>query len=293
MIVTLGPLLVHDGADPDHRRVFRPFDIWDKTPTLDALLVPSPGGGAVVAGDWVEKEKYGTLAARAALGDRAEFEAFRRELLAACPVGVEVELSVVDDVGETRRMFVLRHDEVDVEWFKGRWAAYTLPLVAPDPGKYPLTGVGGTMGTWVGEHAFRTYADPEWVRTYAGPDWYQTYQVAAGTPSGYPEALTLDSPGEADSDRVVVTVVGPLSAGDWFLLDEGTGDRMWVQLAVLAGQELVFDCHARTASLNGGDVTSYMQGEWLRLPPGQSTWRLAAGIASEGYATVAALPRYT
>jgi hypothetical protein len=296
MRVWLGGVLLHDAADLDSRRVVAPFDIWDATPSLDVILVPNAGGsGAVAAGEWVEKEKYGTLAGRAAIVTRADYDDFRRTLLTAVAPGAESELVVEDDDGVQRRMFVMRADAITPTWVANRWCAYTVPLVAPDPGKYDVGTVEGLVGVWTGDQWFRQYqlASGKWVRRFAEPAtvWERDYQQAVVT--GLPVAVQLASPGDDWSDRVSVTVTGPLTQGDWYVLEETTGDKMWAELSLVAGQSLVFDSFAKQVTLNGSDVTDLMFGEWLRLPPGTSTWRLVAGQQSDGFAQIEALPRYT
>ena len=92
--------------------------------------------------------------------------------------------------------------------------------------------------------------------------------------------------------RVTVTVTGPLDEGDWFLLHENTGQRLWVDLSLTADQTVEFDCYQQTATLNGNAIDTNVFGDFLTLEPGENTYRLVTGTDSAGSATVEAQPAY-
>lgn len=297
MKILLGPdsLVLHDPDDRDSRRVFT-FTGWDETAEPDTLLVPNGGGhGAVDVGTWTDKEKYLTVGGRAATTDRASFLAFRKALLAALPLGEKVPLVVEEHAGLTLQMFVRRFGKVEPTWRNGRWTDYVLQAVAPIPRKYALAPLTGQMGVWTGDAWFRRYTDDAgtWVRRYTDDagTWVRRYEqdLDAGD---LPDSVVLDSAGETTSEEVVVEVTGPVTAGDWHLLNEATGDIMWADLTLTAEQTLRFDSAAKTLTLNGAPVDRFMFGNWLTLPPGQSVWRLVSGTDSAAFASVTAFEAY-
>lgn len=267
------------------------FDGFAPSPVM---VANGGGAGAVASGDWEPSEHYYTLTGRIDTGDRAALATLRGLLLAGLPAGQEAALECRGNGLDTDlKVFVRRYDKA--QFTPSSRLDFSIPLVAPDPYKYALTPLTGSTGVHTGEQWNRTYAlsGSTWVRTYALVDgkWVRTYTQA--TPSGpYPASLTLTSPGSVSSRRVTVTVAGPLTAGDWHLLNETTGKRMWVEVGVLAGQTLVLDSHKRTARLAGDDVTHRMFGDWLALDPGQNRYRLVSGTRSAAYASVEALPAY-
>ncbi|HEU5032692.1 MAG TPA: hypothetical protein VFV01_47770 [Spirillospora sp.] len=292
--LSLNGLLLHDSENRDAARVLA-LTGWDDTAELNVLTVPNTGGAGVrTAGTWTSKEKYPTVSGRLAAADRAAFETVRAQLLAACPIGQQVELVLDDDLTETQRMFVYRADQATVQWANGLWVAYTLPLVAADPFKYPVEPVVGVCGVFLGQSWFREYAadaPADTARAYrlAGGRWVRTY--AQNQPIGLPDSVQLLSDGDVTSERVTVTVTGPLDAGDWYLTNLVTGEQLYADLSLVAGQNLVFDCYEQTAFLNGTeDVTTLAFGDWLTLPPGASTFQLVAGTDSDASATFSALP---
>jgi hypothetical protein len=260
------------------------------------VLVANGGGpGAVAVGDWESAEDYLTVEGLIFAAPESLTE-FHRALLAAFSGDRESSLVIVGNgVDVDKQVFARLYDRRTINQLDDR-LAFSLPLVAPDPLKYALEPVGGDMGVFTGQTWFRTYTETSparWTRTYtlSGGRWVRTYQQAV--PSGpYPLSLALFSDGDAASSRVEVTVNGPVTAGDWWLINETTGERLWAELSVAAGQQLVFDMATRTARLNGAPVDHLVFGDWLTLAAGQNLFRLVSGTQSDAFASVSALPAY-
>jgi hypothetical protein len=289
--VRIGDLPLFNADDVRYRLTL--FDGWFTVAAPDAVLVGVGGGlGAVAVGGWEPVEAYYTLSGVMAADSRDEAESLREMLLRGLPAH---ETAPVEVIGEGKQVYLRRYDRPEISIVENL-LSFTVPCVAPDPLKYALDPVGGDMGVFTGQTWFRTYAETSagrWTRAYTLVDgrWVRTYQQAV--PSGpYPLSLSLFSDGDAASSRVTVTVNGPVTAGDWWLINETTGERLWAELSVAAGQQLVFDMKARTARLNGAPVDHLVFGDWLTLAAGQNLLRLVSGTQSDAFASVSALPAY-
>jgi hypothetical protein len=208
------------------------------------------------------------------------------------PADQDVAVAVFDPNADDLQMWVRLYDEPTIT-FAGLLIRFTIPVVCPEGMKYALDPLTGVLGVFTGESWFREYAGTPAARTYllSGGRWVRTYEQA--TASGpYPPSVTLTSGGDARSRRVTVEVNGPLAIGDWWLLNESTGEQLWVDVALLEGQQLVLDMAARTARLDGAPVDHLVYGDWLSLAPGANLFRLVSGSASDAFATVTALPAY-
>lgn len=269
----------------DRRFRITGFDGWFTVAAPDTVLVASGGPGAVAVGEWAPLEAYYTLAGVISATSRPELLALRGYLLAALPAHADAPIEVLS---EQKQIFVRRYDRPDVAVAENT-LSFTFPLVASDPFKYSIDALDGTVGVFTGQRWFRTYTDNsgDWVRSYdtAGD---RTYEQAFPT-GPYPQSLTLTSDGDASSQRVTVEVTGPLTAGDWWLWNETTGSRLWVEAGVTADQTLTLDNVARTATLNGADVGHLVFGDWLTLEPGANVFRLVAGTDSAAFAHITAL----
>jgi hypothetical protein len=260
----------------------------------DLELVANGGGpGAVLTGSAQPSEQLLTLSGVILCADRAELHAMRRLLLAALPFGQLVPLGIIDDAaGIDLQLFVALYDQETIE-FRGPYLYFTFPLVAPDPFRYATGPLAGDVGVFTGQQWYRSYADDgsgTWISIY---DAGVNRSYAQSEPSGpYPQSLSLVSDGDGPSARVTVTVSGPLAAGDWWLLNETTGKRLWADLSILEDQQLTFDMAAHTAFLNGADVAHLVYGDWLSLEPGTNTYRLVAGTQSSAFAHIEALEAY-
>jgi hypothetical protein len=262
------------------------LDGWWTTPSRNALMSPAPVRGAVATGRWREREKYLTLAGHTIGHDVLDM---RRRIIAAFPEGVDVPV-VVTLGGVSEQMFVRSYDAFDIK-LKGNQVRFVLPLVALDPLKYSATPLSGLMGAFAGGSLYLAYtADGSggYYSTYPEPGPSQTYRDEEPT-GAYPDLLTLVSTGDVTSRRLVIKVTGPLTAGDWWLVNEATDEALSVEQSLAAGQTLTLDSHEETADIGGSPVESLVAGDWLSLAPGSNTFRLMVGTRNdEAYAEVTA-----
>lgn len=280
----------------DKSFIVESLDGWDDTATTDSVFVGNGGGpGVCTSGEWLQTEGYLTVTGIIQAPPEAQ-QIFRSLLLAGLPATSDVPLIVTGGSWDAdKQAFVRRFDKPTIAR-RRNYMRFTVPLIMADPLKYGLVPIAGTMGVWVGESWFGTYTDQGsgiWTRGYGfdGTHWVRTFRqfVEEGA---WPDAYTLTSEGDVTSQRLTVSVQGPLSAGDWWLINETTGARMWVAADVADGAELVLDCFNKTATLNGTSVDHLVYGDWLTLEPGGNTYRLLASAQSAGSATVTALPAY-
>lgn len=265
-------------------------------PTPDAQFASSgAGAGAVASGGWLPKEKPLVLTGFID-GTQASLPGYARALATALPTIAE---SSVQILGNSR--------DIDLQAFVRRYDAaampissrldFTIPLLMLDPYLYGLTPLEGGMGVYSGAIWYQAYAKASsvWTRQYVkvGSTW--TRQFVKQAPSGpYGESLLLaPAAGGASSRRVSFTVYGPLTAGNWQIIQVGTDKKMWVQLSIPSGQSLTIDCYSETVTMAGEDVTSYLYGDMLTLEPGGSTYQLTSATQNlTAYATASALPAY-
>jgi hypothetical protein len=261
------------------------LDGWWDTVTLDVDMVSNGGVGAVPTGPWLPKERYLTVAGHT-LG--VDPFAMRRLLLAAFSPDADTPVTVTYPDGATERLWVRPFDRFELVP-KGNQLRFTLPLVAMDPWKYTAQPLTGEVGVFTGQTWYREYDPVTFTRSYAltGGRWNRSYQQAEAT-GPYPPSLTLTSGGDRASSRMTANVTGPLAAGDWWLLEESSGRRLWADVAIAEGQSLVFDMAARTARLNGAAVDHLVFGDWLTLAPGQNVFRLVSGTQSDAHASLEA-----
>lgn len=273
------------------------FEGVDDGVRTDATLIASPSGGAVAAGEWLPVERYYTLTGRVMCAPE-EKSGWRAALKAALPFHREASVVLLGNGRDDDKQIFVRQYDAPTFPTGEHPLFFSFPLVAPDPFKYALTPLSGSFGVFSGVDWFRTYdiATTPPSRTYAtdGAAWFRTYGRDSDT-GPYPLSMGLSSPGDATSRRVVAEVVGPQPSGWWLQRQDEGGvvrERVWVATAVADGQTLTLDTRARSATLNGSDVSHLMFGDLLTLPPGSSTFRLVAPSDAGGYATVSALPAY-
>jgi hypothetical protein len=295
-----GRILVIPGLpnfnDSDEAFKVTRFEGWFDTAEPDAVLAPNGGrAGSVATGPWLPKQRVYTLAGRIQV-PRAELAEYRRLLLAALPAERDVTIT---NLGNGL--------DIDLEASVRRYGAPTItlgaqldfvfPLVAADPYRYkPLSGdTAATVGVNTGSSWSKSFvrSGAVWGTQFVKVDgvWgWQFQRIAAA--SAYPLQATLTSDGTAASHRVTVSVTGPLTAGSWSLSQEYPAGvahlSQRLQVSVAAGQTLVIDNYAQTATLAGGDVTRYVFGDWLTFEPGVNVYKLNAGVASDAYATITA-----
>lgn len=249
---------------------------WDDTPGVDAIIVPNGGGhGAVSGGLWTKKEKYITLGGMIHRPSRAEAQQAREQLIAAIDNGaVEIERVTPDG---TLYVVARLYDKMGFDWPVEEGFRFVAPMVMLDPHKYVRDATVVTIVAFTGEDWYRIYdQSPDWSRTYTqSPDWSRTYQTDGST---QPTIASVEN-GDAVSRRLQFEVTGPLTAGDWRIVNETTGESMWLDLTVAAGQSIIIDVFNNKATLNGGDVTSYVYGSWLSMAPGSNNFRLLVGTS--------------
>lgn len=300
-------------------RVITDWGNWDSIAPPVPVIVRSGGvAGAVGSGDWAPAEEYYTLSGFVRT-PQVNHWALKRQLLAAFRKDRSVPLVRLGGVGEPDlQVWVRLYDRPSLP-SDGYRLAFTFPLVALDPYKYGLQWLTGEVGVFTGQSWFEAYSNTTvagaastydastydsatydgaggltgWRReyTYNGSKWVLRYRQAV--PAGpYPQSLTILSEGDASSQRITAAVTGPLDLGDWWLLNEATGARLWADTALDVGQTITFDCMAKLATLDGSDISSTVYGDWLTLEPGANTFRLVAGRQSDATASVSALPAY-
>lgn len=279
-------------ASRDGRRVYRleglpDFNALDTRFTIQALtglrgsagpdaqLVANGGGpGALAVGGWVAKERYHELSGTIVCDDRPMMEAMDRALLQSLPAHREASIKILDPVGGIdKQVFVRRYDEPEVT-FTGNVIRFKVPLVAPDPFKYalePLGDDGGAFGVFMGSQWWREYESGERVYVATERAYVREWDAA-----GLPSSARLVSTGDAASQRVRVSLQGPLARGAWRLAETVSGREMWADLALTASQALAFDSYSKTVRLDGADVTHLMYGDWLELSPGVNDFRIVA-----------------
>lgn len=299
--ITVGALTFNNA---DRRFIATGFDNFRAVAKPRSELVPAGGAaGAVAIGPWDDSEAYYTLSGRIGNVPQSDLLTYRKQLLDALPATADSPIIVADYDGVPRAVYVRLYDKPDIT-FRGNEMRFSFPLVGLDPLKYGITGLTGTMGVFTGDEWYQTFT----YDTAPTPDdAYQTFlldtaptpddayflfqQVVASGP--FPPAVVLVNAGDAVSRRIVFEVTGPLSQGDWKLINETTGDEMWVDVDLIPGQSVILDCYTQTATMDGASVDNLVFGDWLTFQPGSNTYRLVAGEQSEGFADITqALPGY-
>lgn len=294
------PISYPQGADS----VRMTIDGWFGTSQPRAELAPSiAGDGAAAIGPWDSAEAYYTLRGLFNNEDQAVLLSLRRQLLNALPATEEVPITVYTEAGEDRTAFVRLYDKPDIT-LAGPNLQFTMPLVAPDPYKYEAVPLSAQFGVFTGSNWYKAFnvnttpnPDVYWLPfvldTAPTPDrGYMTFTQQQST-SAYPPAAVLVSGGDVSSRRLAFDVTGPVTQGDWKIVNEATGDELWADTGLVAGQTIVFDCYTQTATMAGASVDSLVFGDWLTLEPGANTYRLVAGDPTAGFALVHdALPAY-
>lgn len=278
-----------NAGDPNFKVTM--FDGWYGTAKPRSELLPSGvSHGAVAIGPWDFTEAYYTLSGVIRSTDRATLLGYRRDLLAALPAAGDSPITVYgNDEDVDKQVNVRRYDAPDISVVANN-LLFTFPLVAVDPFKYAATAMSASMSAFNGALWFLTFDPAAFALEFdTGTDalLFETDDTAATD-----QAAAIVSPGDALSRRLTFTVTGPADQGDWFLLHENTGQRLYADTALTADQTIEFDCYTQLATLNGNEVDSLVFGDYLTLLPGDNTYRLITGTDSEATATVEARPAY-
>lgn len=162
-----------------------------------------------------------------------------------------------------------------------RWAT---TLIMPWPFKLDPTLFSGNAAPYAGGEYYRLYvtgAGPTYYRTYDSAGHWRTYALEnADIGSSRPQSVVFINTGDADA-YPVMRVQGPLLAGTWYLLHEESGDQLGFDADISTGQELVIDMRNHTADLSGIAVDYFLDGDWLKAPPGTNTYRLISGTSDD------------
>lgn len=279
----------------DYAFVVERFESWGDGPSPRAVLVANGGGpGAVAVDPWSDAESYYVLSGSIEATPDLHME-LRRALLAAITPLAEAPVKVTDPSGVELQVFCRVYDRRTIESL-GNVLVFSLPLVSPDPYKYGVELLEAQAGGFEPEDWFRTYADGtgDWYRTYAADAvHYRTYIEDEAATNVLPKVAVITSPGDAISQRLTMTVQGPLSIGEWYIERDGDGSRIWVDTSLAAGQSLTFDTASRTVTLNGSNVDHLVYGDFQTLSPGLNSWRLVVAASGAGSSmNVSALPAY-
>jgi hypothetical protein len=125
-------------------------------------------------------------------------------------------------------------------------------------------------------------------RVYNGSNARIYQQAIVG--GAFPEAVSMVNAGNEVSKRVTITLVGPLTSGDYVINNETTDETMLPLVTLDAGRIMVIDCYNKSATVDGVDVTTSIKGEWITLAPGTNSIRLLGGVANPtAFMTVDAL----
>lgn len=253
---------------------------WHHTGAIETPTSRQGGrAGVVVNATQHRKERYLTPTGYMWPGREADYsdgETLRRLLIDAFPLDVASPLAITTD--RTYYIWVTPYDDFTIKWhaLEGR-LDFTLPLMAADPLKYGEP-VSGTVGAYAGGSYFVNL--PATATGYAVSLPGNALRFTTAEVGGaYAESATLTSTGHRTSRRVVAEVHGPLEAGDWWLVNETTGESVDVAVGLAAGQVLTLDSHAETADLNGFPVEELISGDWLSFAPGANTYRLMVGTS--------------
>lgn len=281
--------------------VIEDFEGWLSFPPPRAVLSPNGGGaGAVPSGDWLASEDYQTLSGWV-LAQPENQEPWRQALLTAIPTTRGVTIKVIGNGWDVDKQIfdVRRYDRPTFEKRRDR-IKFAIPLVLPDPLKYGLNPQVGSVGVDVGGvwyEDFTLSGAGNYVETFTNVgagDYRETFKLPTVTTT-YPTVLGLLSSGSYTSKRVTVTVNGPVTSSDWYLLQNDTR-RMWVPTSLAAGSNLTIDCYRRRVSFNGvydRALTGKLLGVPFTLEPGGNTYKLVTGAASAApYATISAYEAY-
>lgn len=281
----------------DYAFVVEQFESWESGPAPRAVMVANGGGpGAIAVDPWLPGESYYVLSGSIE-ADPAVQPSVRRAILAAVTSDVEAPVMVTDAAGEELQVFVRVYDRRTITAL-GNVLTFSLPLVSPDPYKYGVVALTAEAGGFEPEDWFRIYADNagNWYRTYAadGAVHYRSYIEDEADPAvSLPSSAVITSPGDAISQRVSMTVQGPLTIGEWYIERDDDGSRIWVDTSLAPGQSLVLDTAERTALLNGSPVDHLVYGDFQTLRPGLNSWRLVVAASGAGSSmNVSALPAY-
>lgn len=130
------------------------------------------------------------------------------------------------------------------------------------------------MAPW--PYKISTFERTSFSTIFTGEDYYRTY------PRTYPRTYTLlleeSESGNTPTTSVIVnegnayayphiTVTGPLLAGEWYIINDATGETLSFVLDIDTGSVLRIETREQRASLNHVAIEYYIRGDWLKMPP--------------------------
>lgn len=116
-----------------------------------------------------------------------------------------------------------------------------------------------------GGAGFRTY-DASFLARY-----YQAVLPPAGSVGQ--TFATIANSGNADA-YPIISVLGPLPARSWQVVNERTGEYFSFDLDISASTPLVVNTRKKTAFIGSESVEYFIRGDWLTAVPGNNTYRL-------------------
>ena len=297
-VVTIGSLTFNDGTFADVCEI----QGWHDTPGRDAPILPRGGTvGALPGAPFLAKEKYLVLVGARVAATEAEAMAKRTELLAQFSEDGYTEIAV-NWGGTTLSARVQLYDASTVTIPDGLTVRFQLPVVQFDPYRYGPPGAlqmgAFTPFPFASTYEINTVPNPDFgSRTYfestaPNPDFEYRWYVQQISFGELPSAAIALNNGDVTTSRLTIEVVGPLTQGEWSLVNETTGSELVVDLTLIAGQSLLIDMYEELATLQGDPVNELVRGDWLRVPPGASVLRLLSEESSAAFANVTIYSAY-
>lgn len=258
--VTIGSLVFNDREAGGTRFNIDILDGWKGTPSLS--VVSSQRGsadGAVFGRRFPAQGRQITVGGWFAGRTRDEAEDAWHELISKMPANQDIILTRYEKV--PKRVVARLSGSIDPVQDLETSFRFMFELISEDPYKYsqePVLGSSGISG------------DGRYTRKYP-----RTYALVyeADEEMGRLRSLDIYNDGTQATDPLI-TLYGPVQAGEWRILNETTGEFSSFLIDVGRGQNLVMDHKRQTAELNGYPVTVLMDGEWWQLAPGRNSLRL-------------------
>lgn len=172
------------------------------------------------------------------------------------------------------RMEVRRAGVVQKTMDHGEAFRFQTTLLAPWPFKTSTVERVITAGMFTGTEYYRVYP-----RVF--PMRY-TLLLEGSEAGGLPTTATVRNDGNAYA-YPKFEVRGPLLAGEWYIINDATGETMSFTLDISSGSVLYIDTRKQTAILNGAPVEYFIRGDWLNMPPREvSPFRLVSATSVTG-----------
>ena len=251
-----------------------------------------------ISGDWLLNEQYLTISGWVIAQPEAQ-EPIRQALLTNVPTNRGITIKVLGRGWDVdKQVFgVRRYDAPKFDQRQDR-LKFSLPVVCPDPLRYGLAPLTGSFGIYVGANFYETFTGSGFAfETFTGTGFVNETFLGNQPVTPFPPALVLTSAGSYSSKRVTVDMVGPLTSGDWYLLQETAANRrLWLPFTIPASVTLSIDCYERRVTVNGiydRALSGRLRGEMLTLEAGGNLYKLVTGSTNGiPYATIRAYEAY-